>query len=52
MRIPPNLSINNKLFLKILGILLGRLVEAIQCYDRLIELNPKNTITFNNKGFA
>ncbi|MFZ0406162.1 MAG: tetratricopeptide repeat protein [Nitrososphaeraceae archaeon] len=30
----------------------GRLSDAIACYDRAIELNPNLTATWNNKGYA
>lgn len=31
---------------------LGKTHEAIQCYERAIELNPENAVAWNNKGFA
>jgi len=31
---------------------LNRFSEGLQCYDRALEISPKNAVAWNNKGFA
>ena len=31
---------------------LGREGEAMECYDKVIELNPTDAIAYNNKGIV
>ena len=36
------------------GVSFGKLEkfeEAVDCYDKAIEINPKNDLAFNNRGF-